>query len=72
MSNKEGYLAQVERITILAVLRSRGGRRLETADFLGISERCLRNKLTEYRQRGFDVPSAPVGRKETKDVLLRR
>ncbi len=43
-------LADLERRAILETLRRRGGRRNLTAKALGISERCLRNKLREYRK----------------------
>jgi len=43
-------LADLERRAILETLRRKGGRRNLTAKALGISERCLRNKLREYRK----------------------
>ncbi|PKL23908.1 MAG: sigma-54-dependent Fis family transcriptional regulator [Spirochaetae bacterium HGW-Spirochaetae-3] len=41
-------LAQVEAIAIKAALERNGGRRRDTAESLGISERGLRNKISEY------------------------
>ena len=41
-------LDEVEALAIAAALRRHGGRRRETAESLGISERGLRNKIQEY------------------------
>ena len=48
-------LAEVEREHILHTLIYCRGNRTRTAKFLGISIRCLRNKLHEYKQSGSDV-----------------
>lgn len=48
-------LAEAEQRHILAVLRVCDGNRTQTAITLGISVRCLRNKLRAYRQAGIAV-----------------
>jgi two-component system, response regulator FlrC len=49
-------LALVEREFILQTLRSHRGNRTRAADLLGISIRCLRNKIRDYRGQGENVP----------------
>lgn len=56
MSPEDLSLALVERKHILAVLRLCHGNRTRTARMLGISVRCLRNKLREYRAAGIPIP----------------
>ena len=49
-------LADIERDHILATLASCEGNRTRAADALGISIRCLRNKLHLYAADGVKVP----------------
>ena len=46
-------LETVEREHILLVLRTTGGNRKKAIDILGISERALRYKLKDYKEKGF-------------------
>ena len=46
-------LETVEREHILRVLKGTGGNRKQAIAILGISERALRYKLKDYRERGF-------------------
>lgn len=50
------HVADVERYLILATLSATGGNRTHAANVLGISLRTLRNKITCYAARGYDVP----------------
>jgi DNA-binding NtrC family response regulator len=51
-----GYtLEEVERELILNSLDQYGGSRTYTANVLGISIRCLRNKITQYAAMGRPV-----------------
>ncbi|MGB8740063.1 MAG: helix-turn-helix domain-containing protein [Xanthobacteraceae bacterium] len=51
-----GYtLEEVERELILNSLDQYGGSRTYTANVLGISIRCLRNKITQYAAMGIPV-----------------
>ena len=52
----------VERELILSSLDHYGGSRTYAAKVLGISIRCLRNKINLYARRGIAVP--PPGRRE--------
>ena len=52
-TNPGADLETVEREHILRVLKSTGGNRRKTIEILGISERALRYKLKDYRERGF-------------------
>ena len=52
-TNPGANLETVEREHILRVLKSTGGNRRKTIEILGISERALRYKLKDYRERGF-------------------
>lgn len=51
--------AFVERRHILAVLKVCEGNRTQAASALGISLRCLRDKLREYKLSGATVTPAP-------------
>jgi DNA-binding NtrC family response regulator len=51
-------MAQVERAVIEAALRETGGNRRRAADLLGIGERTLYRKLSEYQ--GGGAPSATI------------
>lgn len=48
-------LAEVERNHILGTLLYCHGNRTHAASLLGISLRCLRIKLHDYAQSGYDV-----------------
>ena len=54
-------LANAERRHILMILDISGGNRTRAARVLGISVRCLRNKLREYRDAGLHVPLSSGG-----------
>jgi two-component system, response regulator FlrC len=51
-------IADVERDMILNTLDHCLGNRTHAANILGISIRTLRNKLTQYRDEGVDIPEA--------------
>jgi two-component system response regulator FlrC len=57
---------EVERELILHTLICYCGSRTRSASILGISIRCMRNKIHEYEDLGIDVPApgeprVPVG-----------
>jgi len=54
-------LADIERDHILATLARCEGNRTHTAEMLGISVRCLRNRLHKYAESGFGVPEPKTG-----------
>ena len=49
-------LARVEREMILQTLESHQGNRTNTATLLGMSVRCMRDKIRAYKRRGENVP----------------
>ncbi len=49
-------LDEIERIAILRRLEQTSGNRTQAAELLGISVRTLRNKLSEYRKLGLEIP----------------
>ncbi len=51
-------IADVERQMILNTLDHCLGNRTHAANILGISIRTLRNKITQYRDEGIDIPEA--------------
>ncbi len=51
-----GSVRQMETKLILDALKSVRGNRTKAASILGITVRTLRNKLSEYREMGIDVP----------------
>ncbi len=53
---KGAPLREVERIVIFDCLEQTKGNRTHAAKILGISVRTLRNKLSEYRAHGVDIP----------------
>ena len=55
-------VADVERDLILATLRRTRGNRTHAAELLGLSVRTIRNKLKDYAERGFDIPSVSPNR----------
>lgn len=54
-------VASVERDLIIDTLKHTFGNRTHAANILGISIRTLRNKLKQYQDDGFNVPSANQG-----------
>ena len=55
-------LATVEREIILQTLRYHQGNRTYAANVLGISVRCLRNKIRAYGDQGENVPAPASSR----------
>ena len=49
-------LKEVEQALILETLRDLDGNRTRAATVLGISVRCLRDKIRQLREQGTDVP----------------
>ncbi len=54
-------VASVERKLILDTLESTSWNRSTAATILGISIRTLRNKLKQYQEEGFEIPSSNQG-----------
>ena len=54
-------LADMERAYILTTLRRCEGNRTQTARWLAISVRCLRDKLHQYSDAGFEIPEPQTG-----------
>lgn len=54
-------VASVERKLILDTLESTSWNRTTAAILLGISIRTLRNKLKQYQEEGYKIPSSPQG-----------
>jgi DNA-binding NtrC family response regulator len=54
-------LREVEREHILSTLTLCEGNRTRAAETLGISVRCLRNKLRDYVESGFQVQMPKSG-----------
>jgi len=50
-------LARLERELILQTLQNHQGNRTISATVLGISVRCLRNKIRVYKRHGESVPA---------------
>lgn len=53
-------LEDIEREHILSALRRFGGRRVLTAQALGISIQTIYRKLRKYNFEGYNFPSSPV------------
>jgi DNA-binding NtrC family response regulator len=60
-------LADIERDHILATLACCEGNRTRAANALGISIRCLRNKLHLYAADGVKVPEPKTGMGQSCD-----
>ena len=54
-------IADVERDMIVSTLEHCLGNRTHAANILGISIRTLRNKLSQYKDEGLDIPAASGG-----------
>jgi DNA-binding NtrC family response regulator len=52
-------LAEAVRMHILQTLTYCKGNRTRAAKRLGISVRCLRDKLRHYSESGFEIPAHP-------------
>jgi two-component system response regulator FlrC len=50
-------LANVERALILKTLNDLEGNRTQAASVLGISVRCLRDKIRQFREQGIAIPA---------------
>ena len=50
-------LAEVERVVILQTLNDVEWNRTRAAGVLGISVRCLRDKIHHFRGQGIDIPA---------------
>ena len=63
-AHRAATLGDVERQHILATLTVCEGNRTRAAEVLGISVRCLRNKLRGYVESGFavEMPKTGLGR----------
>jgi predicted ArsR family transcriptional regulator len=55
-------LYEIEKNAILETLRSVGWNRSHAAKDLGISVRCIRNKLKAYQTEGVTVPRSKAAR----------
>jgi DNA-binding NtrC family response regulator len=51
-------IKEIERSLIIATLQIMDGNRTRSAAALGISVRTIRNRLSEYRKLGFDIPES--------------
>lgn len=49
-------LAEIERREIFRALRHTEGNRSKAAELLGVTARTLRNKLSQYKRDGIDIP----------------
>jgi DNA-binding NtrC family response regulator len=49
-------LKQVERALIIQTLADVAGNRTQAALVLGISVRCLRDKIRQFREQGMTIP----------------
>jgi DNA-binding NtrC family response regulator len=61
LSDEVVPMDEVERACILNALRVNRGNRTHAARALGISLRTIRNKITEYKSAGIEVPEAAGG-----------
>ena len=54
-------IAEVERELILKTLDHFGGNRTRASVALGISLRCMRDKIQQFRAQGVDIPEGQPG-----------
>ena len=57
-------VAEVERVLIIRTLSDAEWNRTRAATTLGISVRCLRNKIHEFKKQGIAIPTANRTRAE--------
>jgi hypothetical protein len=57
-------VAEVERVLIIRTLSDAEWNRTRAATTLGISVRCLRNKIHEFKKQGIAIPAANRTRPE--------
>jgi DNA-binding NtrC family response regulator len=57
-------VAEVERVLIIRTLCDAEWNRTRAATTLGISVRCLRNKIHEFKKQGIAIPAANRTRPE--------
>ena len=55
-------VAEIERVLIIRTLSETEGNRTRAATTLGISVRCLRNKIHQFKQQGIAIPAASRAR----------
>lgn len=60
-------VAEVERVLIIRTLSDAEWNRTRAATTLGISVRCLRNKIHEFKKLGIAIPAAHRSRAEFAD-----
>ena len=63
-------LHKLERFWILSTLQALQGNRSDCARHLDIALRTVRNKLGEYKQAGFKIPSASRGRRVKARIVV--
>ena len=61
-------VAEVERVLIIRTLSGAEWNRTRAASTLGISVRCLRNKIHEFKKQGISIPAANRTRPEFTDA----
>jgi DNA-binding NtrC family response regulator len=61
-------VAEVERVLIIRTLSNAEWNRTRAATTLGISVRCLRNKIHEFKKQGIAIPTANRTRHEFADA----
>jgi DNA-binding NtrC family response regulator len=57
-------VAEVERVLIIRTLSDADWNRTRAATTLGISLRCLRNKIHQFKKQGIAIPAANRSRPE--------
>jgi len=55
-------VAEIERVLIIRTLSETEWNRTRAATALGISVRCLRNKIHQFKQQGITIPAASRSR----------
>ena len=61
-------VAEVERVLIIRTLSEAAWNRTRAATTLGISVRCLRNKIHTFKKQGIAIPAANRSRAELTDA----
>lgn len=57
-------LAEVEQVLIIRTLSETEWNRTRAANTLGISVRCLRNKIHQFKRQGIPIPEAGRSRRD--------